>query len=75
MKIFAKFTDQKKKIIGTMFAIQPDSEYWPDVVEIEDDDPRHIAFLNPPPIVVVSDPLEKLKAFLLANPDVAEILQ
>ena len=42
---------------------------------VEDDDPRYLSFTAPLIATVITDPVEKLKAFLEANPDVAAILK
>lgn len=39
--------DSNDKVVA-MFSAPQDPEYWPGVVEVEEDDPRYKAFLNPP---------------------------
>lgn len=69
-----QFTDDKKNSIFGVFAGPQNPQVYENLGEIEEDDPRYLAFMNPPEAEVF-DPLEKLKAFLAANPDVAAILK
>ncbi|OMQ41084.1 hypothetical protein [Pseudomonas putida] len=39
--------DSNDKVVA-MFSAPQDPEYWPGIVEVEEDDPRYKAFLNPP---------------------------
>lgn len=71
----SKFVQLKDDQVLMAFPCQQDSEQWFGLIEVDDDDSRYLAFIAPPePEVVLTDPLEKLKVFLLANPDVAAIL-
>lgn len=58
-----------------LFSCMQDPEHVPGVIEVEDDDPRYIAFVTPVEAAPITDPVEKLKAFLADNPDVAAILK
>lgn len=73
--MFVQFTDKTRKIVGSVFEEPQDEQLFPFQGEVEKDDPRYVAFITPFVVQTVSDPLEKLKEFLLANPDVAEILK
>jgi hypothetical protein len=59
----------------TAFPCAQDGKEWPGMVEIEDDDPRYLEFIAPREPELITNPVEKLKAFLIENPDVAAILQ
>jgi len=72
MSQFVQIIDGK---VTALFSCLQDPEVWPGVVEVEDDDPRYAAFMTPAVIVPITDPVEKLKAFLVDNPDVAAILK
>ncbi len=72
--IFVQFDDDKELKIVSVFGNPQDVETHPNQGSVEDDDARYLAFISPTPDVV-TDPLDKLKAFLLANPDVAAILK
>lgn len=72
---FVQFSDSSEKVVIAVFGCVQDEATFPNQANIDDGDPRYLSFLSPPPIVVITEPLEKLKAFLLANPDVAEILK
>jgi len=72
--MFVQFSDETETLVIAVFGGEQDRDTFPNQGEIEADDPRYLAFINPPP-VIVTNPLDKLKAFLLANPDVAAILE
>lgn len=70
---FVQFEDDSETKIIRVFAGPQDPEWYPNQSKIDEYDERYTSFVAPPEIVDVS-PVDKLKAFLLANPDVAEIL-
>lgn len=72
---FVQFSDSSKTAIVASFACPQDEDIYPNQGEVEDDDPLYVAFITPPDVVVITDPVEKLKAFLSDNPDVAAILK
>ena len=61
--------------IVSVFGCPQDEQAYPHQGEVEEDDPRYLEFLKPPVVEPVTDPVEKLWAFLAANPDVAQILK
>lgn len=71
MSQFVQVEDGK---VVALFSCLQDPEVWPGVIEVEDDDPRYIAFMTPTVAVPITDPVEKLKAFLVSNPDIAALL-
>lgn len=73
MKVFVQFTDGNKKTIQSTFGNAQDPDVYQNQGEVAESDPRYLAFINPPAPAEV-DPVDKLKAFLAANPDVAAIL-
>lgn len=72
--IFVQFEDEQQLKVTSVFGNAQDPEVFPNQGMVSDDDPRYLEFISPPPVIIV-DPLDKLKAFLLANPDVAAILK
>lgn len=70
---YVEFSDAEKITIISEFDSPQDTAWYPYQGEIEETDLRYVAFLTGPS-VVVTDPVDKLKAFLLENPDVANIL-
>lgn len=72
MKIYV--TLKSKKVVTPIFGSPQDPEIWPGLVEMEDDDPSYLKFLEPVEVEVV-DPVDKLKKFLAENPDVAKIIE
>lgn len=68
--MFVQFEDSKKNKIVSVFEGPQSEEDFPNQGQVEDDDPRYLAFIEPRVIPAV-DPLEKLAAFLAENPDVA----
>jgi hypothetical protein len=73
MTQYVQFADSAQGAIQSVFGCPQDPDVYPNQGEVEDDDPRYLLFINPP-VMVEADPVEKLKAFLAANPDVAAIL-
>lgn len=76
--IYVRFSDMDEKVVDGVFGgsmeINPQSlEVYPYQGQVEDSDPRYLAFMNPP-APTVTDPVDKLKTFLAVNPDVAAIL-
>lgn len=69
---FVQIVDDK--VIAEFSCLQ-DPEHQPGVIEVNDDDLRYIAFITPVVVEPITNPVEKLKAFLIANPDVAELLK
>lgn len=65
---------EPKKIIA-VFCGPQNSGVYPFLGEVEESDPLYVAFITPAAPEVIIDPLEKLKAFLLENPDVSAILK
>lgn len=77
MTRFVQFEDgANTRIVGIYGNPQPDMDAHPHQGEVEDDDPRYLAYLESTKPVPIEDmdPVDKLKAFLAANPDVAAIL-
>jgi hypothetical protein len=73
--MFVLFQDAgKKKIVSVFDSPQSESDF-PNQGVVEDTDPRYIEFITPKAVENLTDPVEKLKAFLDDNPDVAEILK
>jgi hypothetical protein len=72
MSVFIQIVDG---VAVSAFPGPQDPKVWPNVVEVEDDDPRHLEFIKPSAFEPITDPVEKLRAFLASNPDVAEILK
>lgn len=73
--VFVQFSDESQTNIISAFGCTQDPDIFPNQGEIEEDDARYLAFLSPSAPEIVIDPLEKLKAFLADNPDVAAILK
>jgi hypothetical protein len=73
--IHVQFADLTEQTIISYFAGPQDPDVWPNQGEIEDSDPRYLALLSPPAVEAVVDPVEKIKMFLLTNPDVAAVLK
>jgi len=62
--------DQQGDTIAACRGIpEPTDQTW---IEVPDDDPRGVVVRPSEPVI---DPVQKLKSFLAANPDVAEILK
>jgi|GEM_PF-1775381 len=76
---YVRFLEVEELTIGAIYDGPQDPDFVPFQGVVEDDDPRYLSFLlltNPPPAEVeVISPVDKLKAFLEANPDVAAILK
>lgn len=72
MKIYVRVENNK---VISAFGSPQDPEIWGELIEVEDDDPRYISFITPPTEPVLTDPLDKLKAFLAANPDVSAAIK
>lgn len=70
---FVQFSDSTEDVIVALFGCAQDPTVYPNQGELAEDDPRYLTFINPPTPPVV-DPVDKLKEFLAANPDVAAIL-
>lgn len=78
MTQFVQFADSNQVAIVAIYGnAQPDEEAHPNQGEVEEDDLRYLNYLEstkPLPIEDM-DPIDKLRAFLAANPDVAAILK
>ena len=74
-KVFVQFSDESQARVSSVFGCGQDPDTFPNQGEIDDDDARYTAFLLPPIPEIPIDPLDKLKAFLTDNPDVAAILE
>jgi hypothetical protein len=73
--MYVQFTDDSQQTILGVFTDPQNPDEYPNQGEVEEDDQRYLAFINPPVAPEIADPLDKLKAFLTANPDVAAILK
>lgn len=72
---YVSFTDDSKTTVDSIYANhQPDSDAHPNQGNIDIEDPRYLSFINRELLAPETDPVEKLRAFLAANPDVAAIL-
>lgn len=49
MNIWVQFSDATQLRITSVFWSPQDPTDWPDLVELQDDDPRYLAFINPQP--------------------------
>jgi len=47
--IYVQFEDETQTKIVTIFGSAQDPEYWSNLGEIQDDDPRYLAYINPQP--------------------------
>lgn len=47
--MYVRFIDATQTLINVAFPSPQDPEVWPGLVEVEDDDPRYLAFMNPQP--------------------------
>lgn len=74
-QVFIQYSDESKKTIIAEFGCAQDPDAYPNQGEIADDDALYQAFLSPPLPEVITNPLDKLKAFLADNPDVVAILE
>lgn len=75
-KVYVQFADELEESIIAVFSCPQDETTYPNQGEIEVGDERYVEFLSPVVIgEVTQDPLEKLRSFLLANPDVADVLK
>jgi len=45
--IFVQFSDETPPRITAVFLSPPDPDYWPGVIEMQDDEPRYQAYLHP----------------------------
>lgn len=77
---YVQFADKTEQIIQGVFGgtmeVNPQSvEIYPYQGEVEESDERYVAFITPPEVIAITEPVEKLKAFLTENPDVAAILK
>lgn len=46
---YVQFSDETETVITMEFGGLPNPQYWPNIGEVEDDDPRYLAFINPQP--------------------------
>lgn len=65
MTIYAQLSADGKII--NWFPSPQDPQYWPNLVEMEDDDPRFLAWLNPPPDVLALQSAKLLGLTQLAS--------
>lgn len=75
--IFVQFKDETNTQIIATFSCPQSLDDAPVQGEVEVDDPLYVSYvesLSPSAASVITDPVERLKAFLAANPDVAAIL-
>lgn len=47
--VFVQFSDENESEIIMAFSEAQDPEKWPNIGEVEDDDPRYLAYINPRP--------------------------
>lgn len=45
-KVYVVFKNESETEIATAFSAEQDPVAWPDIVEIDSDDPRFVAFLS-----------------------------
>jgi hypothetical protein len=74
-KLNVQFADESEQIVVSVFAEPQNPDDHPHQGEVSDDDPRYLEFITLKFDTVITNPVEKLKAFLAVNPDVAEILK
>lgn len=73
--VFVQFSDDDKTSVVSSFGGPQDEEQHPHQGELDESDARYVAFIKPASVQPEVSPIDKLKAFLAANPDVALILQ
>lgn len=59
MEIVYAQLDEDGKVIN-VFGSPQDPDVWPGVIEMQDDDPRYIAFISPDPLIVANLALQEL---------------
>lgn len=70
---YIQYSDESKSKIVSEFAGPQDPDVYSNLGEVEDDDPLYLEFTKPF-VAEVTDPTEKLKQFLAANPDVVKLI-
>lgn len=73
--VYVQFSDDTETEVISVFGCPQDETTSPNQGEVDDVDPRYIAFITPAITPGITSPVAKLKAFLSANPDVAAILK
>lgn len=72
MSIWVQFSDVEKTRITSVFWSPQDPDYWPDLAEIGEDDPRYLAFINPQPTQEeILAAKETKKQMLMSNASIA----
>jgi hypothetical protein len=78
MTKYVEFESNDNKIIIGVHGGPQDINDYPNQGVVDDDDPRYLTFLDYVESImrpaIIENPVDKLKAFLAANPDVAAIL-
>jgi Caudovirales tail fibre assembly protein. len=64
--VYVRFTDETHTAINGVFGSPQDPEYWDNLGELEDDDPRYLAYMNPPPDYLSINSAALLQATQLA---------
>jgi hypothetical protein len=63
----SKFVQIRDDQVVTLCPCAQDPEYWPDVIEVDDDDPRFVAFLTRIQAILAGEPIEGLTEQALAK--------
>jgi hypothetical protein len=74
-KAYVQFLDSSESAVVAIFGCAQDADAYPHQGVVDENDSRYLAFINPEVDDHLPGPVEKLMAFLAANPDVAEILK
>lgn len=61
---YVQFSDSSEVAVVSVFGNPQDPGEYPNQGEVQDDDPRYLEFMTPKVGPVITDPIEKLKAFL-----------
>lgn len=66
--VFVQFADETHETIIMAFSEAQDEALWPNIGEVEDDDPRYLAYVNPPiPVEQLAAEARKTRDDLLRN--------
>ena len=50
--VYVQFSDETQTVVIGFFGAPQDPEIWPNMDEVEESDPRYLAYMNPPPDIL-----------------------
>ncbi|MFJ4495376.1 hypothetical protein [Pseudomonas atacamensis] len=71
---YVQFSDASEGVVVSEFSCEQDSSVYQFLGKVDEQDPRYVQFVAPQDPQPLENPIDRLKEFLVLNPDVTSAL-